>query len=322
VTAFLAIVGPTGSGKTDLSVVLARRLDGEIVSMDSRQVYRGMDIGTDKVDEAVRAEIPHHGLDLLEPAERYSAGRFAREARVWVADIVERGRVPILVGGTGFFLRALASPMFREPELDERRLGDLRSWLRIQPRERLETWVRGLDPSRARLAIEGGPQRMGRAIEVALLSGRSLSYWHRQAPTEGEALSGVVIVLDLPRDEMDRRIADRVARMADRGLVGEVRALLSAGFGPDAPGMTATGYREIVRYLDGTCTLDEALDMIRRRTRQYARRQLTWFRNQLPPSARVVSALLPVSEQARLALAVWQTATRDPRWGKSSGGKG
>jgi tRNA dimethylallyltransferase len=315
VRSFLAIVGPTASGKTALSLALAPELGGEIVSMDSRQVYRGMDVGTDKADAAARSAVRHHGLDVVDPGQRYSAGRFAREARAWIREIRGRGKVPILVGGTGFFLRAIATPMFAEPELDPNRLEELRSWLRTQPRERLEAWVRLLDPGRSALAVAGGPQRMGRALEVALLSGRMLSAWHREAPAEGEALAGVVVLLDLPREEMDRRIDARVVRMVGRGLVEEVRELLAAGYGPEAPGMTATGYREIARYLEGAYTLDEAVEMIRRNTRRYARRQLTWFRSQLPPDSRVVSALLPVSEQARLAVVAWRESGCDPRGG-------
>jgi tRNA dimethylallyltransferase len=300
---FVAITGATASGKTDLSLAIAGLLPVEIVSMDSRQVYRGMDIGTDKVDPRGRRAVPHHGLDLVEPDERYSAGRFARDVRRWIAEIESRGALPLLVGGTGFFLRAVMEPIFREPELDRVRLEALRAWLGTRSTEELAGMVRRLDPERAELAVEGGPQRMGRAIEVALLSGVPLSVWHRESPPDGEGVSGVVLVLDLPREEMDRRIDDRVGRMVERGLVDEVRGLLDAGYTDDAPGMTGTGYREIAAFLRGEATLEEAMDEIRRQTRRYARRQVTWFRHQLPESAVRIDATLPVAEQVATALA-------------------
>lgn len=311
---FLAVTGPTASGKTDLSLALAERVRAEVISMDSRQVYRDMDIGTDKVGRAARAAVPHHGLDLVAPDERYSAGRFARDARRWMDEIHGRGALPLLVGGTGFFLRAVLDPVFTEPPLDPDRLEALRAWLKSQSRERLQRWVERLDPERARLASEGGPQRLGRTLEVALLSGRPLTWWHRAAPSEGDGLPGVVVLLDLPRDEMDRRIDERVAGMLERGLVEEVRALLAAGYAEDAPGLTGTGYREVAAHLRGEATLDQAVEEIRRNTRRYARRQLTWFRHQLPESTLRVDATAPVGEQADAALAAFERAGGEVHW--------
>jgi tRNA dimethylallyltransferase len=305
---FLAITGPTASGKTDLSLALAERLRVEVVSMDSRQVYRGMDVGTDKVSSSARAAVPHHGLDLVDPDERYSAGQFARDVRRWIPEIVERGALPLLVGGTGFFLRAVMNPIFSEPELDTGRLEALRTYLRGQPRARLEDWVRVLDPDRAPVAVEGGPQRMGRTVEVALLTGRPLSWWHREAPAEAEGVPGLVVVLDLPKEEMDRRIDERVPTMVERGLVEEVRTLLDAGYGPGTPGMSGTGYREIATYLAGETSLEAAVEEIRANTRRYARRQLTWYRNQLPDSALRVSAADSVEAQREQVLEAWEAA--------------
>ncbi|MEX2467876.1 MAG: tRNA (adenosine(37)-N6)-dimethylallyltransferase MiaA [Gemmatimonadota bacterium] len=306
---FLALVGATASGKTELSEALAGVLDLEVISMDSRQVYRGMDIGTDKVSPAVTARIPHHGLDLVAPSERYSAGQFARDARAWMSQIEGRGGLPVLVGGTGFFLRALTDPIFEEPEMDEARLSRLRAYLGEQPSERLATWVRHLDPERARVAVEGGPQRMGRTLEVPLLTGRSLSWWHRAAPREAAPVRGVVVWLEVPRDELDRRIEARVTRMMARGLVDEVRGLLAAGYTEEHPGMTGTGYREVVAYLKGEVSLDESVDMIRAATRRYARRQMTWFRHQLPPDAIRIDATAPLPERVEQTLALWRAAS-------------
>ena len=305
---FLALTGPTASGKTDLSIAVGEQMPIEIISMDSRQVYRSMDIGTDKVCAADRERVPHHGLDLVTPGERYSAGRFAREARVWIKEIHERSRVPVLAGGTGFFLRAILDPIFSEPPLDPERLKELRAWLRLQSRDLLERWVAHLDPHRAPLAIEGGPQRMGRTIEVALLSGQTLSWWHKASVPEASGLQGLVILLGLQRSEMDERIEDRVCRMIERGLLEEVQGLVDAGYGDEAPGMTGTGYREIAAYIRGEQSLDQAVEEIRRNTRRYSRRQLTWFRNQLPDSTIHVDATLPLQEQVDLVMAAWNAA--------------
>lgn len=302
----LALTGPTTSGKTDLSLELARRLRAEIISMDSRQVYRGMDIGTDKVPAAARAGIPHFGLDLVDPDEAYSAGRFARDVRRWIGQIEARGHVPLLAGGTGFFLRAVLEPIFQEPVIDEARRDRLRAYLDRQSRERLGRWVQALDPARAEVARAGGPQRLSRTLEIALLSGRPLTWWHEVAPPDGPAVPCLVVVLELPRDELDRRIDARVARMVERGLVGEVDALLGRGFGVDAPGMTGTGYREIAAHLSGEITLEAALEDMRRQTRRYARRQLTWFRNQMPADTLRLDARLPLDEKAARIEEAWR----------------
>jgi tRNA dimethylallyltransferase len=302
----LALTGPTTVGKTDLSLELARRLHAEIVSMDSRQVYRGMDVGTDKVRTDARAGIPHFGLDLVEPDETYSAGRFARDVRRWIDEIEGRAHVPLLVGGTGFFLRAVLEPIFREPPLDEERRARLRRILDRMPGSELVRWVERLDPARAALAARGGPQRLSRTLEVALLTGHPLSWWHETAPADGPAVPCLVVVLELPRDELDRRIDARVGRMVESGLLDEVRGLLAHGYGADAPGMTGTGYREIAAYLDGGMSLDDALEEMRRQTRRYARRQLTWFRNQMPADTLRLDARLPLEEKADRVVEAWR----------------
>lgn len=309
----LALTGPTTSGKTALSLALARELRGEIISMDSRQVYRGMDIGTDKVTGAERSGVPHFGLDLVDPDERYSAGRWAREVRDWIPAIEARGHVPLLVGGTGFFLRAVLRPIFREPEMDPARRDRLRRWLDRQAPDRLAAWVRCLDPRRAELAVEGGRQRLSRTLEVALLSGRPLSEWHERAAADGPPVPCLVVVLELPRHELDRRIDARVDRMVERGFVDEVRQLVEKGFDETSPGMSGTGYREMVRVLRGEMALEAALDAMRLQTRQYARRQLTWFRNQLPGGALHIDATLPTEAKVEAILDAWRTARGDTR---------
>ena len=307
---FLAITGPTTSGKTQLSIAVAEALDGEIICMDSRQVYRGMDIGTDKVSPEHRHRVPHHGLDLRNPDEFYSAGQFGRDAHCYLEEISGRGRVPLLVGGTGLFLRSLTHPIFKQPDIDAARLQALRGFMAKRPRAELERWVGALDSDRAEFAQEGGPQRLGRTIEVALLTGRSLSWWHAQGTSDREPLNGLIVVLDKDREELDRRIDARVTRMVAEGLVEEVSGLLEKGYGPEDPGMSGTGYRVVAAYLGGDMTLEEALDQMRSQTRQYARRQLTWFRHQLPDDAMRVDTSRPLDAQAADVVAAWKTKER------------
>jgi tRNA dimethylallyltransferase len=303
---FLAVTGATTTGKTSLSVAVAKELDGEIVSMDSRQVYRGMDLATDKIRPPLLGAVPHHGLDLREPNERYSAGMYARDARRWIDEIRGRGRVPLLVGGTGFFLKALIDPIFAEPTFDPDRRDRLRSYLESQPIERLHGWVRQLDPDRAELAIQGGPHRLQRTLEVAVLSGRPLTWWHANADVEAPALSATIVILELPREELDRRINARVDRMMDAGLLDEVRALMKADYGPGDPGMTGTGYRELRAHLLGELPLDMALEAMRSQTRKYARRQITWFRHQTPKDAVRLDARRPTDELVAAVVQEWR----------------
>lgn len=300
----LVILGPTASGKTAVAVEVARRLGGEIVSLDSRQAYRGMDIGTAKPAEAERGGIPHHGFDLVDPDQRFSAGAFARFARFVLEDIRRRGQLPILAGGTGFFLRALTHPLFEEPPLEPAAKECWKIYLRDVPLPRLERWAAALDSAAAAMVTDR--QRLARIIEIAVLTGRPLSWWHRQSPPPGPAIDPRVFVLDLPREELHRRIEDRVDAMVAAGLVGEVRGLLAAGYDERSPGMNATGYGEIVAHLRGERTLEEAIAMIRTATRQYARRQLTWLRHQLPADAVRVDARAAAADVAELIVTTWK----------------
>ena len=300
----VAIVGPTASGKTALALELAKRLGGEIVSMDSRQLYRGMDIGTAKPTPAERAAVPHHGLDLVDPDERFSAGEFGRRARAWIAQIQARGRAPVLVGGTGFFLRSLTHPIFSEPPLDGERREALREWLTRLDTGALHAWLERLDPEAARkLRDWGGRQRLMRTIEVPLLTGRTLAWWQRETPAEADPVELAVFVLNPPRDRLYRAIDERAGEMAAAGLLEEVAGLLEHGYDERAPGMNATGYAELVPVVRGEATLPEALELVRKRTRAYARRQLTWFRHQLPGGALWLDATRPTSELASAIVA-------------------
>ncbi len=314
---FLAIVGCTGAGKTALSLLAARELDAEIISMDSRQVYRGMDIGTAKATPREQALVPHHGLDIRDPGERYSAGDFGRDARRWIAAIRSRGRVPLLVGGTGFFLRVLTDPIFREPPLDPGRRAALEAALESMPRPELERWVRALDPERAPVAIAGGCQRMLRTLSVTLLTGQKLSWWHVRHPTEGKPLSGVVCRLRLPAEALGQRIERRMRDMLAAGFLDEVAGLLRAGYTPDDPGMNGVGYREMADHLAGGMTLDDAVERTCRATRRYAKRQRTWFRHQLGHDVVKVDGEVPLEAQAATVVNAWRercSVTEGAEW--------
>lgn len=304
----LALVGPTGTGKTALSIEVARRLDGEVISMDSRSVFRGMDIGTAKPTVAERADIPHWGIDIAEPSERFNAARWADYARRKIAEIRDRGRVPMLVGGTGFFLRALTHPIFQEPELDADRRKRLHAWMDQQSDEELHRWVSALDPeSGARLRDWGGRQRLMRAIEVPLLTGRTLPWWHRNAPPVDPPVPVLPFVLEVPRERLWAGIDRRVTEMVDAGLLDEVRGLV-AKYGESAPGLNAHAYIELFPYFRGERMLDEALELARKNTRDYTKRQLTWFRKQLPEGAVWLDATRPRAALVEEIVAAWNGA--------------
>ena len=247
-----------------------------VISADARQVYRGLDIGTAKPDRETLFRVPHRGLDLIDPGERYSAGRFARDAAGWVAETRAAGEQPIVVGGTGLYIRALVDGLFREPPFDSARREQLREWTQGLEGGELARWAGRLD---ARFP-GGGRQRAARAVEVALLTGRTLSWWQREARETG-TLRPWYIHLTLPRDALHRRLAARVDRMLAAGFVDEVRRILVAGAAPDAAGLDGVGYREVVAMLLGKLPEAALRDAILVSTRRYAKRQETWFRNQL-----------------------------------------
>ena len=270
------LVGPTGIGKTAVALALARHWPLEVVSADSRQVYRRLDIATAKPTAREQARVPHHGLDLIAPGERYSAGRFARDATASVAAILQRGRMPVVVGGTGLYVRALAEGLFHEPALDQERRRHLDAWLARLDSLELVRWAGRLDPAFA----GGGRQRAQRAIEIALLTGRALTHWQRAARA-ARSIDPWYVVLSAPRAVLHRRIEQRAREMLQRGLLGEVAAVLADGARPGTPGLDGVGVREAVDVLTGRRAQERLVEDILISTRQYAKRQETWFRHQL-----------------------------------------
>lgn len=317
----LAVMGPTATGKTSVALELAERLDGEIVSVDSRQAYRGMEVGTAAPSPEDRARVPHHGVAFLDPGERYSAGRFARLARGWLRGIEARGRIPILAGGTGFFLRALTDPVFEEPSMAEERRTALRAWCRRQPKDRLRAWARRLDPELADRLDHLDPQRCARTLELALLSGRPVSWWQRHGEPEAPPLEALVVVLEAPADVLKARIGTRAARLLRGGWPEEVRSLREAGFRRGDRPFSALGYEAVAAFVDGEVDEAGALERICTATWQYARRQRTWFRHQVAEERTLrLDARKPVGELASRAARAWRRSEPRPAVRAGAGG--
>jgi len=294
------IVGPTAVGKTATALELAAHLAIEVVSADSRQIYRRLDIGTAKPTRRERKRVPHHGLDLVEPGQRYSAGRFAADAADWIAGIQGRGNLPVVVGGTGLYVRALAEGLFREPALTPTRRHDLQVWAETLPDSELVRWALRLDAEYK----GGGRQRAIRAIELVLLTGQPLGHWQRAARA-ASPIEPWYVVLTAPRPVLHRRIRQRADEMLRRGLVEEVAAVLAEGHAPDAPGLDAVGVREAVQYLHGERDRESVAEAVATSTRQYAKRQETWFRHQLHAPVLTLDATRPAAELAADIAEAW-----------------
>jgi len=276
----LVILGPTATGKSSLGMKLARRLDGEIVNADALQVYRGLTIGTAKPSPEEMEEVPHHLVDILDPAERFSAGEFARRARNAVREIQSRGKRAIVVGGSGLYLRSLLLGISPIPRGGETLRRELHRRAEEEGLGKLHEELRGVDPETAERLSPGDRQRILRALEVAYASGRPLSRWIAEQPFGRQKILAQRIGLTLPRAILYDRISKRVHLMIERGWIGEVSAMLELGVEPDVPAFQAIGYRQLVRHLSGEWGLDEAIDDIVRATRRYAKRQMTWFRKE------------------------------------------
>lgn len=278
----IAIVGPTASGKSDLALRLARRFGGEIVNFDSVQVYKGFDIGTAKPLPAERLAVRHHLIDHVEPDQYYSAGQFARDARAVLSEMRGRSVIPVLAGGTGLYLEAATKGLFRgpgkSPELRER----LRRTAESRPEGYLRRILAKLDPKAARAIHAHDTPKLVRAIEVCLLGRRPMTEQWRDSRKPLPAYSILTLGLEPPRQALYAKIDTRAAWMFDTGLVDEVRSLLRSGIPRSSRPFGALGYAQCLRYLDGSCSLQDAVASTSLRTRQYAKRQLTWFRRRTP----------------------------------------
>jgi tRNA dimethylallyltransferase len=277
----LAIVGPTASGKSTLGIEVALQLNGEIINCDSVQVYKEIQIATAKVPFEGRKGVPHHLIDFVSPDVNYTAGEWAREAARKIEEIENRGRVPLLVGGTGFYLRALRQPFFVSPPTDEslrRRLNQIRERHGV---EHLHRMLARIDPDAARQFYPRDWPRVQRAIEVHMQTGQSIvdQQPHRPEPHESSRRLRI-LALNPPRAELYKRINERAEAHFKAGLVEEVRGLLDRGFSPASNALGAHGYRRAVEYLQGLRDLDSAIEQTKLDVRHYAKRQLTWFRHE------------------------------------------
>ena len=275
-------MGPTASGKSDLALRVAQHFGGEVINFDSVQVYRRFDIGTAKTPEEERLGVPHHLIDRVDPGGRYSAGEFARDARAVLAEMLQRGVLPVLAGGTGFYLEALINGLFPSPQGDPALRERLRRTARSRPSGYLWRILSKLDRSAAKSIHPRDEQKLIRAIEVCLLGKRPMTAQWQAAGSRLRGYRMLTLGLNPPREALYARINERARQMFHGGLPEEIRALLSDGLPRDAKPFGALGYRQCVLHLDGECTLDEAVESTALHTRRYAKRQLTWFRHRTP----------------------------------------
>jgi tRNA dimethylallyltransferase len=277
----IAIVGPTASGKSTLGIAVAHRLGGEIINCDSVQVYQGIQIATAKVPLAERQGVPHHLIDFVSPNINYTAGDWAREAGALVAEVQGRGKVPILVGGTGLYLRAFRNPFFPSPQTDVNLRLKLNRLRERHGAEHLHRLLRRLDPQSAAELYPRDWPRVQRAIEVRLQTGETMHQQKGVRPEPPESAQRLrLLVLNPPRPTLYERINERTEKHFADGLVEEVRTLLAAGAPANSNALGAHGYRRVVEHLAGRRTLESAIEQTKLDVRHYAKRQLTWFRRE------------------------------------------
>jgi tRNA dimethylallyltransferase len=276
----VAILGPTASGKSALGVWLAGRLGGEVVACDSTQLYRGFDIGTAKPSLSERGGIPHHLIDILGPEEEATAGGYRQLALTVLEDLRQRNRVPVLTVGTGLYLRALLEGLAELPQRSE----ELRERLRVDARDHGTGYLHGvlkrLDAEAAEKIATGDEQKLIRAIEICVLAQKPVSEVHREGRTPLEGWRVLKIGLLPPREALQERIHARTESMLDRGWLQEVQSLLASGLREDAKPFDFIGYRELREVLHQKISIEETRTAIQQATRQYAKRQLTWFRKE------------------------------------------
>jgi tRNA dimethylallyltransferase len=286
----LLLAGPTAVGKSEVALILAERLDAEIASVDSMQVYRGMDIGTAKPDPAERVRVHHHLIDVAELTVEFSVAQFVQLASGALADIQERGRCVILCGGTGLYFKALLEGMGTTPPPD----AALRKKLEAMPLPELLLELERADPATYAVMDRKNPRRVIRAVEIIRLSGKPVSSqiaaWSREKP-------GLIVLSRSPED-MRARIEQRVDEMFRRGLVAETERLLQHGLDGNKTARQALGYRQVIEHLRGQRSLEETIEQVKTRTRQFAKRQMTWFRNQFNPRWIHIAAMETAGETA------------------------
>lgn len=298
----IVLAGPTAVGKTSLSLRLAKALDAEIISADSMQVYRGMNIGTAKIPAEERAGIPHHLIDVADPSEDFSIARYVRLGREVIRDLDTRGKVPLVVGGTGFYIQALLKDLdFSE----EKKEGTLREEYRLlaetEGTKALHDRLAAVDPVSAEAIHPNNIKRVIRALEYFEESGQPISALNEAQTGQESPYRILYLVLNLPRQELYCRIDRRVDQMMEEGLLEETRQLLQAGIPAQATALQSIGYKELAEYLRGTCSLDEAVNQIKLHSRHYAKRQITWFKRE-PDAVWIEKSDYAAEEELLMAL--------------------
>lgn len=292
-----AVLGPTASGKSALAMALAEAVGGEIVSCDSAQVFVGLDLGTAKPTQAEQAQVRHHLIDVISPTEQWSAAQYAAAADRAIAEVRARGRIPILCGGTGLWQRALVYGIFQAPEIDPELRAAVRRALVEQGPQVLHEELRRVDPEAAAKIQPGDPQRIGRALEVYRQTGVPISRLQAEHGFREARYRLLAVTPQLSKEELHQRIKRRTEVMYAAGLVEEVRALLDRGIPAAAPGLSIIGYRDAAQVVAGAMSLAQAIERTETSTRQYAKRQRNWWRND--------SDLWPVDPQTS-ATELWE----------------
>lgn len=277
----IILTGPTAVGKTALSIELAKRINGAVISADSMQVYKHMDIGSAKILPEEMQGIPHYMIDELEPEEEFHVVRFVEMAKKYLAEIYAAGKIPIIAGGTGFYIQALLYDIdFTDQESDEAFRSRLETLAKEQGREKLHEMLREVDPASAEAIHANNIKRVIRALEFYHLTGKRISEHNEQERQKSSPYNFAYFVLTDDRAKLYERIDKRVDYMIEQGLVDEVQKLKEMGCHRDMVAMQGLGYKEILAYLDGELTLEEAVYIIKRETRHFAKRQLTWFKRE------------------------------------------
>jgi tRNA dimethylallyltransferase len=275
----IAIIGPTAVGKTELSLKLAEKLGAEVISVDSRQVYRYLDVGTDKVSNEVRKRIPHHLIDVVDPDQIYSAADFEQQASDAVSRIVKRDKIPLLIGGTAFYYKALCGTLSEELPKDVETRAVLEQEIKDYGLNYLHKELCSVDPISAAKIHPNDPVRIMRSLEIYRITGKSASWWYATQKRIEQPYNILYIGLNRNRADLYKNIDQRVHKQFANGYPEEVKWLLERGYSPQLPALQGFGYRELVKYVLGKCSYDEALDGDIRSTKTFARRQMTWFKH-------------------------------------------
>lgn len=275
----LIIVGPTGIGKTHLSIEISKRLSSEIVSADSRQIYRFMDIGTSKPSKEILKEYPHHFINILNPDEDYSAGQFGKEARKITEQIFKRGNIPLIAGGSGLYIKALLEGFFGADFKDDLIRKQLQKKLKDKGSENLYNELEKVDPQGAAQIHPNNTKRVLRNLEVYYLTGKPISEIQK-TQIDLANFNWIKFGLFMKREHLYERINQRVEKMLEDGLIDEVKSILKKGYSPELNSLNSVGYKEVISHLNGNITSEDCIDLIKQNTRNYAKRQLTWFRRE------------------------------------------